>query len=122
MKQSMAFKRKLSLAFQEMEEAGIARSNYLPLLYGLLLRFGVERPPPHYCPMLQNVVISATWFAPVWGVLMWLLVWSGTGASGVTYAVLAALVGGVLYGVGMGVYYRRSARAHHLTPWRGLSD
>ena len=41
---------------------------------------------------------------------------------GFASAVLAALVGGVLYGVGMGVYYQRSARAHHLTPWRDLSD
>ena len=70
----MAFKRRLSLAFQEMEEAGIARGNYLPPVYGLLLRFGLERPPPHYCPMSQNLLFSATWFAPVWGVVMWLMV------------------------------------------------
>tara|TARA_B100000315_G_scaffold243803_1_gene267623 strand:- start:586 stop:951 length:366 start_codon:yes stop_codon:yes gene_type:complete len=119
-KQNMAFKRRLSRAFQELEDAGIARSSYLPVIYGLILRFGFERPPPHYCPMLQNVLISGTWFAPVWGVLMWLLVWSGEGVPGVR-AVATGLAGGLVFGLIMGSYYRRGARTHGLTPWDELS-
>ena len=119
MKQGIAFRRKLSRAFHELEEAGIARASYLPPLYGLLLRAGVERPPPHYLSVAQNAAYSGAWFGPLCGLLLWVVLWSRQGPPD-WKALVAAFLGGLVYGVAIGLFYRASARKHRLTPWRTL--
>jgi hypothetical protein len=118
LKQAMAFRRRLTIAFHELEQAGIARGQYLPPLYGLLLRLGVERAPPHYCSLAVNAVYSGAWFGPLAGFVYWLMVSRAWPPGLDTYA--AAVAAGALYGVAVGAFYRASARRHRLSTWESL--
>jgi Family of unknown function (DUF6404) len=115
----MDYPSKLSSALAMLAATGISRSNYEPPLYRLLWRVGLFLPPPHFASFGFNFVFTAAWFGASWGAIMWLLLWSHQGGSGVV-AAIAAVAAGVLFGLIMAVYYRYSSGKHKLPLWSRL--
>ncbi|SFG95650.1 hypothetical protein SAMN05518865_1252 [Duganella sp. CF458] len=92
------------------------KSNYAPPLFRILWRIGVHVRPPHFASFSANFLLTGAWFGVVWGALMWLLVWPGTGKSSLV-AAITALVSGVSFGLCMALYYRHGARKYKLPEW-----
>jgi hypothetical protein len=111
----MRFEEKLSAALGLLASTGMWHSNYAPPVYRLLWRLGAKTPPPHFRSFSANFVSAGVRFGVVWGLLMWVTVWSHRSP----YAVLAAaLFAGVFFGLGMAAYYRYGARKHRIPLWR----
>jgi hypothetical protein len=115
----MTYPSKLSSALAMLAATGIGRSSYEPPLYRLLWHVGLFLPPPRFASFGFNFVFNAAWFATLWGAIMWLLLWSQLGGSGVV-AAIAAVAAGVLFGLTMAAYYRYGARKHGLDLWSRL--
>jgi hypothetical protein len=115
----MTYPSKLSSALAMLAATGIGRGSYEPPLYRLLWRVGLFLPPPHFASFGFNFVFNAAWFATLWGAIMWLLLWSQLGGSGVV-ATITAVAAGVLFGLTMAAYYRYGARKHGLPLWSRL--
>lgn len=92
------------------------KSNYAPPLFRILWRIGVYVRPPHFASFGSNFLLTGAWFGVVWGAIMWLLVWPGTGKSPLVDAI-TALVAGLLFGLCMALYYRQGARKYKLPGW-----
>ncbi|KIN62403.1 hypothetical protein Z946_1261 [Sulfitobacter noctilucicola] len=75
--------------------------------------------PPHYAPFWRVVLGYALWFGPVWGPLMWFLTWRAQG-HGLVAALVASVCAGLLFGVLMAIYYRRSRSRNKLSSWDDL--
>lgn len=114
-----AFDRHKNAALAHLAETSLARGNYQPLPTLLLWMLGARVRPPHFQGFAANVVTSGTYFALVWGLLMWFILFSPRDAS-VMAAVQMSVLVGLLYGLVMAFYYRRSARKHDLPPWSSL--
>jgi hypothetical protein len=117
----MNYPSKLSSALAILAATGMSRSSYEPPLYRLLWRVGLFLPPPHFASFGFNFVFMAASFGTLWGAIMWVLVWSWLGGSGVA-AAIAAAAAGVLFGLTMAAYYRYGARKHKLPLWSRLKD
>lgn len=116
----MTFDDHYKLAMTELEGTSILHGNYEPPLHKLLRRLGLHVRPPHYAGMPTNMLTTGIPFGVLWGALMWLFVWEDQSGMTVTIALWAGFFAGMLFGVGMAIYYRWAARKHGLTPWPQL--
>jgi hypothetical protein len=80
---------------------------------------GLTDRPPHYRPFWRNALWSGAYFASLWGVAMWLLLWRGEGMPW-GLAVGRTVFAGAFFGLWMAAYYHRSARRHGLSRWEDL--
>ena len=110
---------RLTRALAELEASGIKRSNYAPPLFHLARRLGARPRLPHYMGFWQAVALTGPFFAVTWGLFMWIVFWLPRGLTGWA-ALLAALVAGLLFGIGMALYYRYSAKRAGLSRWEAL--
>jgi pilus assembly protein TadC len=115
----MTYPSSLQSALDLLSATNIKPRAYAPRLYRTLWRLGVYVPPPHFASPLFNAALLGVIFGPSWGLVMYVLVWSSEGMPWFA-AVAAALVAGLLFGLTMAFYYRRSARKHGLPPWSQL--
>ena len=112
----MTFKNKLTKAHKELEDAGIWRSNYNPPPLDLLRKIGYRILPPHYRSFLVNFISQTLFFTTIWGGIMWLLVWQAEHVAAY-FALLVSISVGLFMGFCMAVYYKFSAKHHHLSDW-----
>ncbi|WP_022940619.1 DUF6404 family protein [Psychromonas hadalis] len=112
----MTFEEKLNIAHAELQAVGIWKSNYNPPLFDLARRLGYKTAPPHYRPFLSNFLRQTLLFFIVWGGLMWLFSWQGSVISGHMMFMISSSVS-LLFGFMMAVYYKFSAKHHHLSNW-----
>lgn len=112
----MTFKNRLAKAHNELENAGIWRSNYNPPPLGLLRKLGYSIPPPHYRSFLVNFFSHTLFFSLLWGGGMWLFVWQ---PELIDVRLACAITASVSLFVAffMSVYYKFSAKRHQLSNW-----
>ncbi|WP_139217291.1 DUF6404 family protein [Collimonas sp. OK607] len=113
---SLSYPLEVNAALGILKTTGIWRSNYAPFFHRMFWRAGVSIPPPHFASFGFNVVFTGGWFAVVWGFAMWFLVWSRGEMSGAG-AVLASILGGLIFGVSMALCYHIRARTCNLPLW-----
>lgn len=107
-------------ALQQLDAAGVKRSMSAPPLYRLFWRLGWGVAPPILTGFATNVLTTGAWFGIGWGTVMWLMLWRGTGMTGlgmVTTAVLAGLAFGVL----MAVMLRYQRQRLGLPLWKDIA-
>lgn len=109
----------LEEALALLRETGMTRNSYAPPPHRLLWRRGILVRPPHFAPFHHNMLGTALWFAPLWGFLMWFLVWSGQGQP-LWIMLGASVLAGLLVGILMAIFYQENARKNHLPPWDAI--
>jgi len=115
----MTFEEKLSKAHKELESTGIWKSNYNPPLFDLARKLGYKTSPPHYRQFLSNFIRQTLFFFVVWGGGMWLFVWDNSKVEPHLQFAISSSVA-LLFGFFMAVYYKFSAKHHHLSDWDEL--
>ncbi|EOX3483977.1 DUF6404 family protein [Vibrio cholerae] len=115
----MDYERKLKAASEELNSKGVWKSNYNPPSAKLLQMLGLQQPPPYYRSFWVNFTNSFIVYTPIFGVLMWFILWSAEGQS-VTYAVISSSIAGVAYGVTMALYFFIQRRRLNLKKWEDL--
>jgi len=111
--------RRLDAALAELDQAGITRANSTPPLFHLAKRLGLKPRTPHYMSFARAVLLTGPFFGLLWGLVMWIFVWSAQGLPAVV-AVLASVLAGALFGLLMAGYYRRSSGNSELSRWEDL--
>lgn len=111
--------RKFQAAMNELEQSGMWRSNYAPIVMRIQRRLGQEVRPPHYASFMSTAIGYAFWFGGVWGILMWFAQWQAQGYT-ISAAVISAAFAGILFGAMIAGYYRWSGRKHGLSDWGDL--
>jgi membrane associated rhomboid family serine protease len=107
---------KIQSALSVLAETSMRPSSYAPPLHRLLWRLGFNIRPPHFAGFVSNFLATGTWFAVVWGAIMWFAAWARRGMS-VGTAISTAIAAGTIFGLLMAYYYRRGARKHSLPSW-----
>jgi hypothetical protein len=118
---TMHFRVQLDRSLAVLSARGLSRHHAEPLLFRLLWKLGVNVRPPHFLGFAHIAFVYGTWFAGVWGMFMWLLVWSqqGIGMAGVA---LRAGIAGAFFGVMMAWFYTRERREFALPAWESLGS
>jgi len=111
------FGQRLQRAQAMLDGKGLPRGTSAPLLYRLLWKLGFRVPPPLMMGLVPNALLMGGFFGPVWGLLMWLMLWRRSQMP-VGMVLLAAVLTGVLFGLSMGLYGRWNARRRGIPLWR----
>jgi len=117
----MNHQEKIALAQEELAARGVGKMTVAPPLFLLAWKLGVAIPPPHFLGFGPLAFLMGGSFGVLWGVIMWLFVWSHQGMP-VVGAGSAALAAGVLFGVALASYYRWNARRLSLPSWRDYGE
>lgn len=112
----MTHEEKVALAISDLTARGISKGAVAPPLFQLVWKLGIRIPPPHFKTFFGVALLTGSFFAMGWGLLMWFVFWSRTGLS-TGQAVMTSLGAGILFGFGMAFYYRRKARKLGLPAW-----
>lgn len=115
----MHFRAQLDRSLALLSERGLARRHAAPLPFRLLWKLGVRIRPPHFLGFAHIALGYGAWFACVWGVFMWVLVWSqqGYGILGVAFRAAGA---GAAFGLMMAWFYTRERREFSLPAWESF--
>lgn len=119
-RQRNAFDKHKNAALARLAQTPLARGNYQPLPTLILWMLGARVKPPHFQGFVANLLTSGIYFALVWGVLMWFILFAPREASPLAALQMSIFVG-LLYGLVMAFYYRRSARKQGLPSWESLA-
>src|SRR5438045_6535001 len=85
---------------------GVKPLEFAPPAYRLLWRLGIDATPPLFAGFAQLAFAQGLAFAIGCGGLMWLLVWSRDPVYSPALALLAAVLGGLAFGVAMAFFIR----------------
>lgn len=118
---TMHFQTRKEHAFAVLSHKGLERRSYAPPLHRLLWKLGVEIRPPHFMGFGAVVLSSGISFAVAWGLGMWLLVWSRSGASPL-FSVVAPVLAGLIYGLTMAFIYSYQRDKLRLPEWDELGS
>lgn len=110
---------RVQAALRHLDAAGVPRRQSAPLLHRLLWRNGISAAPPILGSVASNALLMGLWFAFAWGLLMWMLVWRGSGLS-LGVAVAGAVFAGAGFGLLMAALMRGLRLRHRLPLWRDL--
>jgi Family of unknown function (DUF6404) len=111
---------KRAAALKMLEATGMWRSNYAPPLFQIMWRMGADVPPPHFVGFAAITLLMGGFFGVLWGLFMWFVLWSGSGAS-IGLAVFASSFAGLAFGLCMAAYYSYGRRKHKLPRWNELN-
>lgn len=119
----MTFKEKKDFAIKELEQAGIWRSNYYPPYLRILHALSINSRFPHYNSFISNLLSMSTFFALVWGTVMYAFFWSERSAT-ISFMLISSITAGLLFGFFMATYYKHGNKKHNLTAWDeiGIKD
>ncbi len=108
--------RRREQALALLAETPIVPSNFAPPL------FGIDIPPPHFMRFWQVSVFAGCFFAAAWALLMTAF-WSYKSLPlRNSSLIVGALASGLLFGLGMGLYYAFGRRKYGLPSWQDLGD
>jgi hypothetical protein len=110
----MNHREKVNYVLADLDQRGVKRYYSAPPLWRVAWAIGIPLRPPHFMGFLPATLFNGGYFGFAWGALMWLLVWR---SAEIAFAATAATAAGALFGLFMGVYYRRSAAKLQLPPW-----
>jgi hypothetical protein len=112
----MTEKEKIALAISDLTARGVSKGVAAPPLFLLAWKLGIDLPPPLFISFTGLALVNGPFFGALWGLFMWLALWSREGWSA-TAAIAASLAAGSLFGVMMAFYFRRRARKLSLPLW-----
>lgn len=115
----MTFKEKKDFAIKELEQARIWKSNYYPPYLKLMHALGINLRFPHYNSFIVNLLSMSTFFALIWGAIMYVS-FGAQRASSLPTIIISALTVGLLFGIFMASYYKHGNRKYKLTPWNEI--
>ena len=115
----MSFQSKLEAAQKELNKTKIWKSNHNPPISVLLRKLGVNIRPFHYCSFISNFLTGLLLFGVGWGLMMWFTFWQANDMP-IKIAILTSLFSGLLFGLFMALYYKRSAKKNKLSDWHTL--
>ncbi|GHB70977.1 hypothetical protein GCM10008107_20580 [Psychrosphaera saromensis] len=115
----MSYQSKLEKAQAELAQTDMREANYNPPIFVLLRKLGLKIRPVHYNTFIKNFAFLATFFGLIWGLLMWFTTWS-TERLPIFNVVGTSIFSGLLFGLIMSLYYRKSAAKHKLSKWEDL--
>lgn len=104
-----------------LSQHGLAPGTYAPLLFRLLWKIGVNVPPPHFMGFTKLAMIWGTWFAVVWGAIMWAFVWSRQDTN-ILLAAGSAIAAGTFFGVSLAAVYARHRKKYGLPTWESFGQ
>lgn len=116
----MGFQERRDRAIRLLEQRGIDRSSYAPPLVRLLWRCGVQVRPAHFMGFGAAALLSGSWFAVGWGLVMWVGFWSRHNTE-LHSALVSACAAGLFYGLFMAGDYARQRKTHDLPSWESLA-
>lgn len=112
------FYRKKEASLALLRRTRITQRNYSPPTFMLLWRMGIKLPPPHFINFFPLVLIMGLPF--VFCGLGLYMMDLGDRDLDIGAAAVFVLILTVLFGGGIGYYYRSSARIHQLPDWKEL--
>jgi hypothetical protein len=115
----MNFEEKRAQSLALLAQKGILPTVYQPPAVKLLWKMGVKVRPPHFMNFWSLATLCAVWYAPVWGLWMWIFVWFRRGTP-IGSAVSIACAAGLLFGLAMAAYYLWDRRKHDLPGWESI--
>ena len=115
----MSFSAKLNAAQKELSESKIWKANSNPPLFVLLRKLGINIRPVHYNTFIVNFLLMAIMFGGTWGLIMWFTTWESQNMS-IQMALITSLGAGLLFGLSMAFYYKRSSKKNKLSNWEQL--
>ncbi len=113
------FEKRRQSAVREAISRGVKPRDVDPPLDRLLRRFGFRIRPPYYRSFAANTGFLGTFFGVIWGIVMWLFVWSGRGIAPGAAVILSASAG-LLFGVLMASFIKWKKRKVGLSEWDDL--
>lgn len=112
---NMPHRQKVQRLIEELGQQGVGSYTVAPPLFRLLWALGLETPPPFFLGFaklaaLMGITFGALW-GVMWGVFMWLSLWQGAipAIVAVSMTILAAVFAGLIFGVVMAWFMRRTA-------------
>ncbi|KLN63766.1 DUF6404 family protein [Vibrio sp. VPAP30] len=115
----MSYEKKLQLAFNELEAAGIWKWNYNPPLHQWARKAGCQLRPPCYVPPWRNFCVRFAEFFILFYPLMFLFGPSPVEASEFNL-LFESLVASSFYSVAMCLYYLWTFKRCELSHWDKL--
>lgn len=114
----MSFEERLEKAHAELQAHKVWLSNYKPPAFSLLRLVGVKVPPPYYIGFHLNAIIAFWYFA----IIIFLVMYFGLLGSNdsLSSAMDKAAVWGVIYGLGMAIFYAVRRKKLKLSDWHSL--
>lgn len=113
------YERRFTAAIEELEAAGVSKTNAIPLYLRAARKLNYKVRPPHYVPLWKTFIGSGLWFAIVWGSLAWIFLWQRQGMPVEIAVSLAAFTGVLFAGINVG-YFKISRRMNDLSHWNDL--
>ena len=113
------YARRFDAAVAELNTAGVSGLNAMPPYLRIGRKIGFEPRPLHYESFAKVAVSLGIYFAVTWGFFMSFVFWQDRGMPAPMQAFNAALAG-LLFGLGMAVWYRRIRRKSRLSSWDEL--
>ena len=112
---------KRAAANKLLADAGLLRAvNAQSPIAELLWRYQIDLPPPYFRGFWNNLAFRGIGFAVIWGMGMWLFLWSRQGTTP-SAAFGTTLIGGFLYGLVMAAYYEYARRKYGLPLWQDIN-
>ncbi len=113
------YEAKFSAAMTELVGAGIQKSPQATGALYLARALGLKPRPPLYSSAIRNSINLGTIFTVIWGMGMYVFVWS-TSNIPVSVALGSAIVAGAIFGVMMAIYLGFTHRRKKLSAWEDL--
>ena len=113
----MTHSEKLQKMYAHLPALGLSPYTAAPPAYRLLWLLGINIPPPIFGPFLPSAVFMGTFFAILWGALMWLMSWSHDPELSLATAAIASVTAGLLFGLIMAGYFSYKSKQLNLPPW-----
>jgi hypothetical protein len=112
----VSFEQRLEKAHTELQSHGVWLSNYKPPVFSLLRALGIKVAPPYYLNFHLNAIIHFWYFAPIIFLAMYFGILGDAGA-GAKLAMDKAAFWGILYGLGMSLFYLVRRKQLKLRSW-----
>jgi hypothetical protein len=115
----MSFEEKRVQSLALLAQTGIRPTVYAPPVVLLLWKLGVKVLPPDFMGFASVTALSALWYTPMWGLLMWAALWLRRGVP-IGSVVIVSCAGGLLFGLGLALYYLRDRKKYDLPDWDSI--
>jgi membrane associated rhomboid family serine protease len=114
----LTHREKVERQLADMVARGVSSYTAAPPLFRLLWALGVPVPPPLFLGFTTLTLLMGTFFAVIWGGLMWLLVWPG---AQLLLVATTAAIAGLVFGVCLAAYVRWQAARLQIPPWESYT-
>ena len=117
----MTFDERRQRAIAVLNRHGIPQHTSEPVQLRLFRRLGMQVRPLHFESFWRTTLVHAVWFAPFWGIFMWIFRWRTDGTHP-AMALLGAATCGLIYGMVMAGVYAWAKKKYRLPSWESLGS